>query len=159
MGNLCLFCTLWILPPDAKLASVHKSSPSRSFCGLCGPEPPAQHDPRSHCESCSELTLIQGWFGEGSLAGDALQCSGGGWLSWYSDKITFLSLECDRDLLSLGVQRLAFPFPLPSAAHGTPLGTSSLLLCIPVLWDKPWGGAWSPGALTLFLFCSQCSGI
>lgn len=65
--------------------------------------------------------------GEGSLAGDALQCSGGGWLSWDSDKITFLSLECDRDLLSLRVQRLAFPFSLPSAAHGTPLGTSSLL--------------------------------
>lgn len=74
----------------------------------------------------------------------------------------YLSSECDRQLLSLGVQRLVFNFPLPSAALGSSCnipGTSSLLPQIPVFWDKPWGRAWSPGVLTLFLFCSQCSGI
>lgn len=30
-----------------------------------------------------------------------------------------LSFECDRELLSLGIQRLAFHFPLPSAALGS----------------------------------------
>lgn len=89
--------------------------PSHSSRGLCGPEPPAQHDPGSRCESCSELTLIQKCFVEGSLADDALQCSGR-MLSWYSDQIAF---ECDRELLSLGVQRLAFHFSLPSAALGS----------------------------------------
>lgn len=82
---------------------------------------------RATCPAWPKVTLWElQWinidskmFWEGSLAGDALQCSGGGWLWWYSDKITFFSFECDRELLSLGVQRLAFHFPLPSAALGS----------------------------------------
>lgn len=135
-----------VLPPDAKLASMHKScSPFHvSSVGSAGQS--------QGCESCSELTLIQRCFVAGSLPRDALQCSGGGLLSWYSDQITYLPSECGRELLSLGVQRLVFNFPLPSAALGSSWiipGTSPLLPQIPVFWDKPWGRAWSPGVLTV----------
>lgn len=35
------------------------AAPSTFLVGLCRPEPPAQHDPRSRWESCSGWTLIQ----------------------------------------------------------------------------------------------------
>lgn len=135
---------------------------AHSFCGLCGPEPPAQHDPRSRCESCSELTLIQKCFGEGSLAGDLLPCSGGGCCLDTVAKLLFCLLSVTGNCSAWGSRGWLFissSLLQPWTAHEAPLGSSSLLPCIPIFWDKSWGGAWSPGELTLFLFCPQCSRI
>lgn len=159
-GNLDLFCTLWILPPGAKLASVHKScSPFLAPCWALQTRATCPARPQVMLESCSGLTLIQRCFVEGSLAGDHCNAQEEDGCPDTVTKLLFNLLSVTGNCSawrSTGWLLL----PLPSAAHDSSWNIPGARLSAPAhLLGQALGGAWSPGALTVLLFCSQCSGI